>query len=189
MPLLSSRIDDQDGTGHLVGRVLQGVPHRPPVDFAVQQRHLRARKELTGPKAAKWPVSSVRPVSRRLGPAPPPRRNVWSPNARRDLLFPRKTLASSARPGPTSRTPRRAAACLARRIPPPKWPTPVPPDSPTDFACMDRCDNFYKNDGKCRRDKANEEPYCQCTGSYTGQQCETQSNFAYIVGGSAGEFL
>ena len=66
--------------------------------------------------------------------------------------------------------------------------TPVPPDSPTDFACMDRCDNFYKHDGKCRRDKANEEPYCQCTGSYTGQQCETQSNFAYIVGGSAGEF-
>ena len=60
---------------------------------------------------------------------------------------------------------------------------------PTDFACMDRCDNFCKNDGKCRRDKANGEPYCQCTGSYTGQQCETQSNFAYIVGGSAGEFL
>ena len=30
--------------------------------------------------------------------------------------------------------------------------------------------------------------HCQCTGSYTGQQCETQSNFAYIVGGTAGEF-
>ncbi|KZS05970.1 Notch 2 [Daphnia magna] len=64
--------------------------------------------------------------------------------------------------------------------------TPVPPDNPTDFICMDKCDNFCKNDGKCRRDRATGEPYCQCTGSYTGQQCEAQSNFAYIVGGSAG---
>lgn len=64
--------------------------------------------------------------------------------------------------------------------------TPVPPDSPTDFTCMDKCDNFCKNDGKCRRDRATGEPYCQCTGSYTGLQCEAQSNFAYIVGGSAG---
>jgi hypothetical protein len=52
---------------------------------------------------------------------------------------------------------------------------------------MDKCDNFCKNDGKCRRDRATGEPYCQCTGSYTGLQCEAQSNFAYIVGGSAGK--
>jgi hypothetical protein len=54
---------------------------------------------------------------------------------------------------------------------------------------MDKCDNFCKNDGKCRRDRATGEPYCQCTGSYTGLQCEAQSNFAYIVGGSAGKQL
>ena len=116
-----------------------------------------------------------------------------------ECLFPRKTLAaSSARSGPPSPTSRRAAACLARQIPPPKWPappsgrnapilavrpgnnqticptnancflmastnrcecksvfTPVPPDNPTDFACMGRCDNLCKNDGKCRRDKVN----------------------------------
>ena len=33
--------------------------------------------------------------------------------------------------------------------------TLVPPDSHPDFACMDRCDNFCKNDGQCRRDETN----------------------------------
>ena len=118
LSLFSSRMDGQDGPGHLVGRVLREVPHWCPVDFAVSTTPpvSRARKELAGPKATKCPVNNVRPVSRRFGPAPPPRRYVWSP--RQDLLFPRKTLAaSSAQLGPTSPTSRRAAAGLARQIP------------------------------------------------------------------------
>ena len=63
--------------------------------------------------------------------------------------------------------------------------TPVPPEA-KDFQCMDKCDNFCKNDGVCKKQKITGEPYCQCIGSYTGLQCESQSNFAYIVGGSAG---
>ena len=43
-------------------------------------------------------------------------------------------------------------------------------------------------DGACKKQKTG-EPYCQCTGSYIGIQCESQSNFAYIVGGSAGKIV
>ena len=65
--------------------------------------------------------------------------------------------------------------------------TPVPPDE-KQFQCMDKCDGFCKNDGACKKQKTG-EPYCQCTGSYIGIQCESQSNFAYIVGGSAGKIV
>ena len=40
---------DQDGPGHLIGRVLRGVPHWSPIDFAVQQRHLWAVSERNLP--------------------------------------------------------------------------------------------------------------------------------------------
>ena len=36
--------------------------------------------------------------------------------------------------------------------------------------------------GTCLKDKAG-NPYCQCVGSFTGDDCETKSEFAYIAGG------
>ena len=36
--------------------------------------------------------------------------------------------------------------------------------------------------GLCLKDKAG-NPYCQCAGSYYGDDCETKSEFAYIAGG------
>lgn len=55
------------------------------------------------------------------------------------------------------------------------------------FICKDRCDNYCQNDGVCKKYSPSGEPYCQCAGSYIGPQCDTQSNFAYIIGGSAGK--
>ena len=37
--------------------------------------------------------------------------------------------------------------------------------------------------GTCLKDKAG-NPYCQCVGSFTGDDCETKSEFAYIAGGT-----
>ena len=105
---------DQDGPGHLFGRVLRGVP--TGLQLTSLSNNATCEPCPKGTCRTKCPVNNVRPVSRRFGPAPPPRRYVWSP--RRNLLFPRKTLAaSSAQLGPTSPTSRRAAACLARQIP------------------------------------------------------------------------
>ena len=36
--------------------------------------------------------------------------------------------------------------------------------------------------GTCLKDKLG-NPYCQCVGSFTGDDCETKSEFAYIAGG------
>jgi len=32
-------------------------------------------------------------------------------------------------------------------------------------------------------------PFCQCVGSFTGDDCETKSEFAYIAGGIAGAII
>ena len=36
--------------------------------------------------------------------------------------------------------------------------------------------------GKCLKDKFG-AAYCQCAGSFTGEDCEQKSEFAYIAGG------
>ena len=63
--------------------------------------------------------------------------------------------------------------------------------------CENRCRNevrlkavkigpFYQHfvcfQGTCLKDKLG-NPYCQCVGSFTGDDCETKSEFAYIAGG------
>ena len=53
---------DQDGPGHLVRRVLRRVLHRPPVDFAVQQRHLRAVPEWNLPDESREMASQQCPA-------------------------------------------------------------------------------------------------------------------------------
>merc|ERR1712223_514936 len=54
--------------------------------------------------------------------------------------------------------------------------------------CQDRCDGRCRNQGQCLKDKAG-NPYCQCAGSYYGDDCETKSEFAYIAGGIAGAII
>merc|ERR1712213_94628 len=43
-------------------------------------------------------------------------------------------------------------------------------------------------EGICLKDKKG-NPYCQCAGSFTGQQCQEKSEFAYIAGGVAGSVV
>merc|ERR1711868_128644 len=45
-----------------------------------------------------------------------------------------------------------------------------------------------RNEGICLKDKKG-SPYCQCAGSFTGQQCQEKSEFAYIAGGVAGSVV
>lgn len=54
--------------------------------------------------------------------------------------------------------------------------------------CEDKCDGFCRNSGVCLL-KDDGEPYCQCAGSFTGEDCGTKSEFAYIAGGIAGAVL
>lgn len=54
--------------------------------------------------------------------------------------------------------------------------------------CMDNCEGHCKNDGMCLKTKEG-KPYCQCAGSFTGNNCEQKSEFAYIAGGIAGAVL
>ena len=42
--------------------------------------------------------------------------------------------------------------------------------------------NFILVQGTCLKDKLG-NAYCQCVGSFTGDDCETKSEFAYIAGG------
>ena len=41
---------------------------------------------------------------------------------------------------------------------------------------------FLLFQGKCLKDKFG-AAYCQCAGSFTGEDCEQKSEFAYIAGG------
>jgi len=54
--------------------------------------------------------------------------------------------------------------------------------------CVDNCEGFCRNDGLCLKMKEG-NPYCQCAGSFTGDNCEDKSEFAYIAGGIAGAVL
>merc|ERR1712079_614833 len=54
--------------------------------------------------------------------------------------------------------------------------------------CRDVCQDRCRNQGTCLKDKAG-NPYCQCVGSFTGDDCETKSEFAYIAGGIAGAII
>jgi len=54
--------------------------------------------------------------------------------------------------------------------------------------CVDSCDGLCRNEGECLKTKMG-EPYCQCSGSFTGEMCEEKSEFAYISGGVAGAVL
>ena len=42
--------------------------------------------------------------------------------------------------------------------------------------------HFVCVQGTCLKDKLG-NAYCQCVGSFTGDDCETKSEFAYIAGG------
>ena len=42
---------------------------------------------------------------------------------------------------------------------------------------------FLLLQGKCLKDKFG-AAYCQCAGSFTGEDCEQKSEFAYIAGGT-----
>ncbi|XP_045124302.1 sushi, von Willebrand factor type A, EGF and pentraxin domain-containing protein 1-like isoform X1 [Portunus trituberculatus] len=51
--------------------------------------------------------------------------------------------------------------------------------------CSDKCENFCQNNGVCKKDDDG-EPYCVCSGSFTGNKCHVKSDFTYIAGGIAG---
>ncbi|XP_069982834.1 uncharacterized protein uif isoform X2 [Penaeus vannamei] len=51
--------------------------------------------------------------------------------------------------------------------------------------CVDNCDNFCENNGLCKKNEDG-EPYCVCSGSFTGSRCHLKSDFTYIAGGIAG---
>ncbi|XP_063614589.1 sushi, von Willebrand factor type A, EGF and pentraxin domain-containing protein 1-like isoform X2 [Penaeus indicus] len=51
--------------------------------------------------------------------------------------------------------------------------------------CVDNCENYCENNGMCRKNE-NGEPYCVCSGSFTGNRCHLKSDFTYIAGGIAG---
>jgi len=54
--------------------------------------------------------------------------------------------------------------------------------------CKDVCEDRCRNQGKCLKDKLG-NPYCQCMGSFTGEDCEQKSEFAYIAGGITGAVI
>jgi len=54
--------------------------------------------------------------------------------------------------------------------------------------CTNVCEGRCKNQGTCVTDELG-NPFCQCVGSFTGDDCETKSEFAYIAGGIAGAII
>merc|ERR1712088_499069 len=54
--------------------------------------------------------------------------------------------------------------------------------------CTDTCEGRCQNEGACVKDKYG-VAYCQCAGSFTGEDCEEKSEFAYIAGGIAGAVI
>merc|ERR1719221_1043972 len=54
--------------------------------------------------------------------------------------------------------------------------------------CRDVCEGRCRNQGKCLKDKFG-AAYCQCAGSFTGEDCEQKSEFAYIAGGITGAVI
>ncbi|XP_042883171.1 sushi, von Willebrand factor type A, EGF and pentraxin domain-containing protein 1-like isoform X2 [Penaeus japonicus] len=51
--------------------------------------------------------------------------------------------------------------------------------------CVDNCLNYCENNGVCKKNEDG-EPYCVCSGSFTGNRCHLKSDFTYIAGGIAG---
>ncbi|XP_045614794.2 uncharacterized protein uif isoform X1 [Procambarus clarkii] len=51
--------------------------------------------------------------------------------------------------------------------------------------CSNKCDGFCENNGACKKNE-DEEPFCVCSGSFTGSKCQIKSDFTYIAGGIAG---
>jgi hypothetical protein len=54
--------------------------------------------------------------------------------------------------------------------------------------CTDTCEGRCQNEGACVKDKYG-VAYCQCAGSFTGEDCESKSEFAYIAGGITGAVI
>jgi len=54
--------------------------------------------------------------------------------------------------------------------------------------CVDTCEGRCRNEGLCLKNKYG-EAYCQCVGSFTGEDCESKSEFAYIAGGITGAVI
>jgi len=54
--------------------------------------------------------------------------------------------------------------------------------------CTDTCEGRCQNEGVCVKDKYG-VAYCQCAGSFTGEDCESKSEFAYIAGGITGAVI
>ena len=54
--------------------------------------------------------------------------------------------------------------------------------------CTDTCTGRCQNEGICVKDKLG-VAFCQCAGSFTGEDCEAKSEFAYIAGGITGAVI
>ncbi|KAK3869849.1 hypothetical protein Pcinc_024872 [Petrolisthes cinctipes] len=51
--------------------------------------------------------------------------------------------------------------------------------------CSDKCESYCENNGICKKNDVG-EPFCECSGSFTGSKCQVKSNFTYYAGGIAG---
>lgn len=55
--------------------------------------------------------------------------------------------------------------------------------------CVDVCEDYCENAGRCEISQDTSEPRCACQGNFYGDRCEKKSEFVYIVGGIAGAVI
>lgn len=55
--------------------------------------------------------------------------------------------------------------------------------------CVDVCEDYCENGGRCEISQETSEPRCACQGNFYGDRCEKKSEFVYIVGGIAGAVI
>ncbi|KAG0433549.1 hypothetical protein HPB47_019805, partial [Ixodes persulcatus] len=55
--------------------------------------------------------------------------------------------------------------------------------------CVDVCEDYCENGGRCEISQDTSEPRCACQGNFYGDRCEKKSEFVYIVGGIAGAVI